>query len=520
MAAEAVSASATTRAEAISNRDVEPLAIAQLPQSLRIVAFSDCHVQNLEAIVVWVKSRLEKPDLIIYAGDEIRRFVPDSEMNYFEQLASLSRYGIVAVAGNDDLPKHRDLIRGHKVYEVHSRPVAVGPFLVVGVEGSPILEDGTGIGFTLYTELEIAQHLQRSIPEYTDRKVIIVSHAPPRGCLDEAMRHHRGQIGSTAVREVVEKDPRVALVVSGHVHLCGGHHDEVGRAVVVNAASSDTPGAPARIATFLLHPSGAVEDLEWTVGVSTFQLAGRINGIGDAYASRLAQVGITTIEHLADATLDKIGQALGRRPEKTRIFVARARAHLEGRPFLASVPKLPEKPHLYLDIETDLQQSYTWLVGVATEEGDEVRQFFAPHPSKESEMLQELAAFLAANAKHSVMHFSGFHFDRRILVQRMESYSMTPPPSLLQSTDCLVAIRPYLALPSPSLGLTKAVECFGYRFAYPELDGWNVAYEYQQAIESGSPVPDRLLAYNRDDVLALRFLIQEVEQLADESSQL
>lgn len=306
----------------------------------------------------------------------------------------------------------------------------------------------------------------------------------------------------------------MALVVSGHVHLCGGRDDKLGQATVVNAASHDKTGDPAKIATFLLQPSGAVENLGWTVGVSPWQLAGRINGIGDAYALRLAQVGITAIEHLADATLDKVGQALGKSPEKTRIFVARARARLEGRPFLVAVPKLPEKPRLYLDIETDLQKSYTWLVGVAAEEGDEVRQFFAPHPSKESEVLRELAAFLTANAEYSVVHFSGSHFDPRTLVQRMESHGITPPPSLPRSTDCLVAIRPCLALPSPSLRLKEAVECFGYRFAYPELDGFMVANEYQRAVESGRPVPARLLAYNRDDVLALRFLIHEVEKLA------
>lgn len=223
-----------------------------------------------------------------------------------------------------------------------------------------------------------------------------------------------------------------------------------------------------------------------------------------------------TIKHLADAALDTVGEALGRRPEKAEIFVARARAQLEGRPFLVSMPKLPEKPRLYLDIETDIQQSYTWLVGVAADEGDEVHQFFAPHPSKESEMLRELTTFLAANAEHSVMHFSGFNFDRSVLMQRMESHGITPPPSLSQSTDCLIVLRPCLALPSPSLGLKEAVECLGYRFAYPELGGWQVGYEYQQAIRSGKSVPVRLLEYNRDDVLALRFLIQEVERLAAE----
>jgi Icc-related predicted phosphoesterase len=242
-------------------------------KTLRIVAFSDCRAQDLEAIVSWVEGRLKKPDLIIYAGDDIARFIPDPKTNYFEQLASLSRYGVVAVAGNDDLPEHRDLIRGRKVYEIHSQPVAIGRFLFVGVEGAPVRKDDVNLGFTLYSESEIAQHLYRSLPESENCTIVLVSHAPPRGCLDEAMRWGIRQIGSTAIRDIVEKDPRVALVVSGHVHLCGGRRDRLGPTVVLNAASNDKVGSPAKIATLLLRPGGAVENFRWTELSSSFQIA-------------------------------------------------------------------------------------------------------------------------------------------------------------------------------------------------------------------------------------------------------
>ena len=129
-------------------------------------------------------------------------------------------------------------------------------------------------------------------------------------------------------------------------------------------------------------------------------------------------------------------------------------------------------------------------------------------------MLRELAVFLTTKVDHTLVHFSGFDFDRRVLVRRMESHGIVPPSLLLQSVDCLPALRRSLALPTGGLGLKEAVECFGYRFAHLELHGWAVAYEYQQAIRYGRPVPERLLAYNRDDVLALRFLVQEVERLA------
>lgn len=493
------------------DHQTKPHVIARKADSLRIVAFSDCRVQDTSAIVSWVASQPQKPDLIVYAGDDVRRFTPDPETNHFEMLASLSRYGLVAVTGNDDLPGNRALIRGRRVYEVHSRPIAIGRFLIVGVEGAP----APGIGFTLHPETEISEHLHRSIPKNTDHNIIMVSHTPPRGCLDEARRWTVGQIGSTAVREALESDTRISLVVSGHVHLCGGRQAELGSATVVNAASSDNdPGQPTKIATLTLRSDGRVEDIQWTEIVSSLNLASEINGIGRAHEAKLAQAGITTIEQLAEASPLTVGNAIGWSPKRSKIFTVRAQARLDGRPSLVEMPEFPKRPHLYLDIETDLQQSYTWLVGVASEEGDEVRQFFASHPDKEDDILEELSAFLVRVADHSLVHFSGTQFDRRILVQRMEHYNLTPPPALLQSTDFLHTLRRCLALPTRSLKLKEAAEYLGYRFAHSDLDGFMVAYEYQKALKSGHPVQEKLLSYNRDDVLALRSLLREVEKLA------
>lgn len=492
------------------NYGVSPHIIARSARKLRIVAFSDCRVQDIETIVSWVAGLAERPDLIIYAGDDIERFVPDSQTNYFEQLASLSRYGLVAVTGNDDLPENRSLIRGYKVFEVHSQPAAIGDFLIVGVEGAP----DPGIGPTLHTESDIAHHLDSSISEGTNSTVVVVSHTPPRGCLDEAMRFGNRQIGSTTLREAIEKDSRVALVVCGHVHNCGGHHDKLGYATVLNASSHDNSvSIPANIATLLLRSNGAIEDLEWAKILSSFRLASEINEIGRVRAGQLAQDGITEIEHLAEASPETVGRSLGRGPETAEIFIARARARLEGRPLLVSTPKLPEKPRLYLDIETDLQKSFTWLVGVTTEESDEVLQFFAPHPDRESETLLEFADFLAGQEDNCIVHFSGNSFDRRILSQLMEHYGIALPQPLLQSVDCLPALRRSVALPSPGFSLTEAASDFGYSFTYPGMDGWQVAYEYQQAIQSGKPPSEHSLAYNRDDVLALRFLVQGAEKL-------
>ena len=77
-----------------------------------------------------------KPDLILYGGDGIARFRP-GERNLFEEIAALSKYGLCAVAGNDDKVPNR--IAGKRVYDVHTTALDLGRFAVVGIEGASVV---------------------------------------------------------------------------------------------------------------------------------------------------------------------------------------------------------------------------------------------------------------------------------------------------------------------------------------------------------------------------------------------
>jgi hypothetical protein len=112
--------------------------VAEVPhrgRTLRVVAFSDWRVQDIKKLVRFISDG-PRPDLILYAGDDLRRFRL-SKKNLFADLATLSTYGLRAVAGNDDLAESRKLITGQSVYPVHSCALVIGPFAVVGIEGAP-----------------------------------------------------------------------------------------------------------------------------------------------------------------------------------------------------------------------------------------------------------------------------------------------------------------------------------------------------------------------------------------------
>jgi Icc-related predicted phosphoesterase len=178
------------------------------------------------------------------------------DRNFFEELAKRAKYGLLAVIGNDEGPEARLWIYGENVYDLHGTVFKVGPFLITGIEGST---DGLGdSGEYFEGDVKLRLEFVQSMLKH-DERLIIVSHTPPRGVLDRALRYGEEAIGSLALRDFVEEEKRVCLVICGHVHSCGGRYDRLNNAVIVNASSHDDPYSRANIALITVEPDGSVD---------------------------------------------------------------------------------------------------------------------------------------------------------------------------------------------------------------------------------------------------------------------
>lgn len=195
--------------------------------------------------------KIGEDDKFIYFHIDTNR----PKYNVFEKLASYSKYGLAAVIGNDDLPIVREFIKGHKVYELHSTWVKIGPFLIVGLEGSTC---GAGLsGKYLESEIKLRLELAEKMLQ-PNEKLIIISHTPPRGILDRALRFGEKAIGSLGLRDFLEERDNSCLVICGHVHNCGGHYEKLEKTIVVNVSSHDSPFDPANIAWIVLDEKGNI----------------------------------------------------------------------------------------------------------------------------------------------------------------------------------------------------------------------------------------------------------------------
>lgn len=488
---------------------------------LRLVAFSDYRVQDIEVLRDEL-SKLEPPaDVVLYAGDDIRRFRPSFRKNLFEMLACRARYGLCAVAGNDDEPPVRKLISGKSVFNVHSSPVILGSYAFLGVEGAPDRPGLEGIGYILHPEKEIARHLALQKRAAASKTLVILSHAPPEGVLDQAVRfsldRNPRSIGSRALKTFVQGNKSVALVLCGHVHRCGGMYQRFGCTLIVNVSNHDDYKAVGRFAVIDLEPAGGL-NVDWR----EIREASVVPGIGPSSAERLRRVGIRTVEELAGASPEVIEANLrfsGRSPE---VLHARARALVENQLILLRLPELPSGPEVFLDIETDLSQSYIWLVGLCIGRDGRYRSFFAQEPNDEKKILVEFLNLIGCYATANLFSCSGSRFEERVLRSRL-SYHRLDTSVCTRIVDLHPIILRSVALPIQSYRVKEIGEFFGYRYKHPDLDGYMVGSLYEskylglRKANERRKLARKLREYNQDDVRCLPFVLGAIERLHAQS---
>lgn len=509
-----------------SRGDLQAIAAVQKPHQkpfdvdiLRIVAFSDYRVQDHALLLQFVRAIQPSPNLILYAGDDVERFHTESQ-NFFEELAALSTHGLCAVVGNDALPGARDAarirlldevksarayIRGTNVFDVHEMPLIIGDYAVIGNEGAPLDERFGAMGTISYPEKLISSHLRLAAQSVKGKKLIVVSHAPPRGVLDTAIRFGERPIGSKALYDFLKKRRDVSLVVCGHVHSCGAQAKRMNRCLVVNTASHDDLGAPGRIAVIEAQ-AGVVRSLEWHY---IWEISS-VPGIREGRQEKLRAAGINTLAQLHDLTDEGLHAILKCGRSEAGSLRSRALALLSQKAVIRRTIEIPPSGNrAYLDIETDLKCKWIWLIGVHVEHENRTYSFFANSPEDEENMLAEFLAFTEGRADLPLLTYSNSRTEERMLMQRLATHNL-PGACVSRIRDLYYEIHSCAAFPvQSSMGLKAIAECCGFE-PRTNLDGFGAAILYGSGSVSRQN-KKKLLAYNEDDLLALKHLVLYIE---------
>jgi Icc-related predicted phosphoesterase/uncharacterized protein YprB with RNaseH-like and TPR domain len=514
------------------------------PTGLNTLLLSDCHDHSPSAVLRKIRRYPDPIDAILYAGDGLHKF-NQGNINYLEALAEEAEFGLFIVAGNDDPPNKQLFIDGENVYDVHERPVIIGDFAIVGQEGIENRKDRVAAGMITYEKDQIERHLRRVLESLQNKKVILLSHMPPVGILDRAVAHGdlerafgkhdeegytSSNIGSRAVKSILDDYESVRIVVCGHVHKMGGKSRRIGGErisdwmdkgrFVINVATEGKSDPDLNIGQVALDSTGVVwnctgELKKYDFHQEAVQELQNIPGIGKKTARKLVNIGVDSVEELANASLNRLKEKIPQTSRGWRTLLGRAKAREAGNPVFLNPPELPSSPRVYLDIETDLdQESLVWLVGVFHDQEEEMRYFFAETPDQEKKMLKEFLSFLEESSGTTLFHYSTTAFDERILKKRLRANNLSVLTEIEESVDVGLEVERSVALPTTSNELSAVAGQVGYEFSRPNMDGRDVASIYANCVENGEEVPDRVFQYNRDDVLAVKEIVEWMEKVS------
>jgi Icc-related predicted phosphoesterase len=490
--------------------------MGHIMNKLKILAFSDYRVQNIELVIDFLQKMKNKPDLILYGGDDVDRFVEYKRdpktgkrgkiiRNYFEEIATYSKLGLCAVNGNDDFPKNKYII-GKNVNNVQDSLFSFKNYIVIGIEGYVENIYDKGIGYHKFNENTLKKYLETIKQNNKNKKMIILSHSPPKNTLDLAIRFGQRSIGSTSLKSFIEKNHKtIPLVVCGHVHLHGGKQENIKNTVVVNAASHDDVGASGKIGLIDIENNDV--KISWTI----LDEGMKIHGIGPKKYNQLKKEGITSIADISKTSIKQLSSIF---PKKFSIKLKKqAQSHLENKIIILEPVRPIEKNPLFLDIETDLKQELVWMIGIYNTQKNKIIQFVAHKPSEERKMLKQFLEYIKL-FKGKIYIFSATRFDENVIKKRME-YHKIKHSSLPKFVDLAFDIIQCYALPLKSYRLKSISDYFQYTSQHPDVSGIEIALQYLTTYQEtrNKKLMKKFLEYNEDDLRSLKWIMDKLSSI-------
>ena len=489
--------------------------------NIRILAFSDWRTQDYDDLLTFSK-REPDYDLVIYSGDDLDRLIEAGDT--IEEIVSRSKAKrLLFVAGNDDTSSDKALLNNFAfAHDLHEAPFFFQGVAFFGVEGTT-----DGKGFIQHTEdgvkKKLFDHVETITAKTKGRKMnsVLVSHAPPEGVLDSAMRYSENgfarSIGSKSVRAFLEKN-KISLTICGHVHLFGGRQQKLDNGnCVLNIASHDDPGAVGKIALIDLFPSGSVEIHHYntnTYGISELR---RLSEVGHKRAKELRCNGIIDLSDVIPENREKL-QIRGVGVRLVHKWILQAKLiHSNFCGFYILNPKsmgfLDDPGHIIWDIETDLSQTRIWLIGAHDTVTDELSQFF--NLDDERDCLIQFLEWINSRRVLTPVSYSGTRFDARIVANALKRYGLKDLNNFIgRDIDLCAKLRYNCISTLQSIGLKTAARELGYKFKHPDIDGFTVGEAFSRYLnDKESPANWKdYIEYNEDDVLATLFIFNKLKK--------
>jgi len=233
----------------------------------------------------------------------------------------------------------------------------------------------------------------------------------------------------------------------------------------------------------------------------------KIHGVGFATADKLRSHGIDSIDKLAKLDLVRQTIVIKNRFDLRRIQL-NAKSFLSGEIMKIGNLDVPDKNSkiVYFDIETEPFGERIWMIGYRTR--SKFYQLYANTWADEKKILARFLAFLKSLKEPIIISYSTTSFDFYKVYNALERLGLDYRFfGSLKHVDVGSSLLNSYILPINNYRLKEVGKYAGYPFKNDDLDGLAVAMEYANHITTGKKLERKYFEYNKDDVLAIPFII-------------
>ncbi|WP_290705072.1 ribonuclease H-like domain-containing protein [Ferroplasma sp. Type II] len=169
---------------------------------------------------------------------------------------------------------------------------------------------------------------------------------------------------------------------------------------------------------------------------------------------------------------------------------------------------------VYIDIETTglSFDSQIWLIGMLFKKSNKLILLFAHESDEEKDILKQYMKQVS-NVKGDIVTFSGHHFDKEFIEQKLKKYKLwnnSPKPNFV---DVLSVIRDTIEIPV-SNNLKDMAAWMGYNFKHPDLAGYMMPGLYREyLISRDQELLTKLQEYNEDDIRSLTHVVSFIRDV-------
>ncbi len=188
---------------------------------MKLFAFTDVHEHPKAMREVRQRIKKTNPDLIICCGDlTIFEHNISHMMNW---LASLQKE-VFIIHGNHETASRLKQYCTANIKFIHRTCILRENIVFAGWGGG-----GFGV-----VEPEFERFVNHAKPQFENKRVVLVTHAPPFGTKLDFLGKNWGYVGCKSITRFLKTNKNVVLTLSGHIHETFGKKDKVGNAIVVN----------------------------------------------------------------------------------------------------------------------------------------------------------------------------------------------------------------------------------------------------------------------------------------------